>query len=291
MLERRFRLGPGFHDVLAVSGAFLVLSLSAGAGAAAPTPPIDLTSPPAEAERHPSGLVSLVLQEGDPEGVRPDGNDIVLLQVSGWTATGDVILHQDEPARMRLDQVFPGWRIGVGLMHPGEKRRMWIPAAIGAKGPDGSPRGDAVFEVELVAVKSIPDLDPSDVEPPEDALKTVTGARYVILEEGTGDEEVAPDSTPLVEYVGWTARDRKIFDTTLYRGRPVAMPLDRGILPAFADAILGMKVGGQRRIWIPGNVAQGQWVNTPRGDLVFEVELLQFVEIPGADGAAIPPGR
>ncbi len=55
------------------------------------------------------------------------------------------------------------------------------------------------------------------------------------------------------------------------------MPLHQ-VMPAFVDCVLGMRIGESRRCWIPGSVAKRQWVGSPRGDLVFDLELVKMMD-------------
>ena len=67
-----------------------------------------------------------------------------------------------EPIPFPLNGVIPGWTEGVGLMVVGEKRRLWIPAALayGERPRPGAPAGDLVFDVELL------DITPAPKPPP-----------------------------------------------------------------------------------------------------------------------------
>jgi peptidylprolyl isomerase len=48
--------------------------------------------------------------------------------------------------------VIPGWREGLQLMTPGERRRLWIPEALAHAGAEGRPMGMLVFDIGLVAI-------------------------------------------------------------------------------------------------------------------------------------------
>ena len=97
-----------------------------------------------------------------------------------------------QPITFPLNGVIPGWTEGVQLMVVGEKRRLWIPAAL-AYGEHprmpGAPAGDLVFDVELLDIMPAPKPPPvpADVKaPPASAKKTASGLAYRVLTPGTG---------------------------------------------------------------------------------------------------------
>jgi len=93
---------------------------------------------------------------------------------------------------------------------------------------------------------------------------------------GTG-AAAAASSTVQVQYVGANYADGKVFDASWTRGQPATFPLN-GVIPGFAQAITGMKVGGRREVVIPpalGYGAQGQPPAVgPNETLVFVIDLL-----------------
>ncbi len=274
--SRRCRRAP----TAALAFAFLfAVAAAAGAGAvqAADGVPDDLAAPPADAERTPSGLASKVLAPGTGEA-RPDANDLVRVHFTGWTPGGvkfESSHDRGEPAVFNLETVFPGWREAMQLMTVGEKRRVWIPAHLTPENPASGPEGDVVFDIEMLSFKRIPN-PPEDLSaPPEDAERTPSGALTRRLETGWGDERPAADSSVMLHYIGWTT-DGKTFDSSVARGRPTMFPLGKVLAP-FAEAVQLMVEGEKRRVWIPGNVAAGQWTGSPEGDLVFEVKLLSIL--------------
>lgn len=119
-----------------------------------PAPP-DVSAPPADAVRTPTGLVSKVLSPGT--GTRhPRPNSQVVVHYTGWTADGkmfDSSVTKGEPASFSLDGVIAGWTEGVQMMVVGEKRRFWIPAKLAYEGKDG-PQGTLVFDIELIRIES-----------------------------------------------------------------------------------------------------------------------------------------
>lgn len=278
-----------------LAAAFLVLLVTAAAAGAQggrdPDAPDDLLEPPADAEKTPSGLVSKVLQAGTGD-LHPDGNDMVSAHYTGWTPYGAKFVSshdRGQPAVFQLADMFAGWREGLQLMVAGEKRRLWIPAHLAPPNPKTGPRGAVVFDVELIGIQSIPNLPPGYTEPPPDAVETDSGAFSRRFAEGTGEEKPGPDSVALMHWTGWTT-DGKLFESTALRGRPTAFPLDK-VLSPFADVVRLMVEGEKRHIWIPGDLAKGQWPGAPEGTLILEVELLKImtpdVLQPGGEAEAI----
>lgn len=95
---------------------------------------------------------------------------------------------------------------------------------------------------------------------------------------GTG-KEVTAKSSVTVLYTGAVAATGVIFDSTDNRqGQPATFALDQ-VIPGWKQGMIGMKVGGQRRLLIPANLAYGATPPTGSGipanaDLVFDVTLL-----------------
>ena len=101
---------------------------------------------------------------------------------------------------------------------------------------------------------------------------------------GTGAEAVA-GSTVTVHYSGWlydpSQPDAKgtPFDSSRESGRPFSFELGAGrVIRGWDQGVQGMRVGGQRRLVIPHQLAYGErgagGVIPPRATLVFDVELL-----------------
>jgi FKBP-type peptidyl-prolyl cis-trans isomerase FkpA len=99
---------------------------------------------------------------------------------------------------------------------------------------------------------------------------------------GTGAEAGAT-STLTVNYTGWlyeaTKTDQKgiQFDTSVGRG-DFTFQLGVGqVIKGWDQGLVGMKVGGLRRLVVPPSLAYGEFRNgpiPPNSPLVFEVELL-----------------
>ncbi|HXH26984.1 MAG TPA: FKBP-type peptidyl-prolyl cis-trans isomerase [Candidatus Acidoferrum sp.] len=103
----------------------------------------------------------------------------------------------------------------------------------------------------------------------------VTGLQVQDLKVGTG-AAVAAGDTVRVHYKGTIAQTGAKFDSSYDRGEPLTISLGQ-VIPGWQQGMIGMQVGGKRRIIIPsvlGYGAQGQGTIPPNADLVFEVELL-----------------
>ena len=95
---------------------------------------------------------------------------------------------------------------------------------------------------------------------------------------GTGATVVAGD-TITINYVG-TFLDGRVFDQSP-PGQPVTFPFPIGIgrfIAGFDQGLIGMRVGGRRRLTIPSNLAYGSAGNPPaippNTPLRFEVTLV-----------------
>ena len=253
----------------------------------APATPEDLIAPDS-AEKTESGLASELLEEGEG-GAKPGPEDVVAAHFTGWLEDGTLLestVLNGKPAQFKLDQVtIKGWVEGLQLMTKGEKRRFWIPAALGfgENPPPGAPTGDLIFDFELLDFRSIPKA-PEPIAPPEDvaaapaeAETTESGLASKVLAEGSGSAHPSADEEVLVHYTGWTT-DGKMFDSSVARGEPISFPLN-GVIKGWTEGVQLMVEGEKRRFWIPGNLAYGETPSrpgAPSGTLVFDVELIKI---------------
>jgi len=104
---------------------------------------------------------------------------------------------------------------------------------------------------------------------------------------GTGEEAVA-GKMATVHYTGWLYtynpakpdhRGRQ-FDSSLKSGQPFSFPLGAGrVIKGWDQGVAGMKVGGQRTLTIPSEMAYGARgagrAIPPNMALIFDVELLE----------------
>ena len=90
--------------------------------------------------------------------------------------------------------------------------------------------------------------------------------------------EVKKGDTIVMHYRG-TLENGTEFDSSYGRGEPFSCPIGVGyVIKGWDEGIIGMKVGGQRKLVIPGNLAYGErgagGLIGPNATLVFECELL-----------------
>ncbi|HEX4953678.1 MAG TPA: FKBP-type peptidyl-prolyl cis-trans isomerase [Thermoanaerobaculia bacterium] len=149
----------------------------------------------------------------------------------------------------------------------------------------------------LVALATLPlhATDPPAAPPdvaavPADAAVTASGLASRLLAPGTGTEQPRAGDQVKVHYSGWTA-DGKLFDSSVARGKPAVLPLDR-LIPGWQEGLALMVEGEKRRLWIPARLAYEGKPEKPQGMLVFDVELLDILRLPPvpADVAAPPAG-
>jgi len=238
--------------------------------------PSDVGTPPKDATRTRSGLVTRILGEGTGKE-HPGAGDIVSIHYTGWTTDGtmfDSSVARGTPLTVQTDRVIAGFGEAICLMVVGEKRRAWIPEKLAYKGQKDRPKGMLVFDIELISFKPSPMSAPPDVKaPPGDSSRTVSGLAYRVLQAGTGTVHPKRSSTVTVHYSGWTT-DGKLFDSSLRTGKPVSFRLDQ-VIPGWTEGLQLMVEGQKMRFWIPEELAyKGR--QQPYGMLVFDVELVSI---------------
>nr|WP_136250855.1 FKBP-type peptidyl-prolyl cis-trans isomerase [Ningiella ruwaisensis] len=113
----------------------------------------------------------------------------------------------------------------------------------------------------------------------EGVMVTDSGLQYEVLEEGTGKSPAATD-TVTVHYRG-TLLDGTEFDSSYGRGEPASFPLNR-VISGWTEGLQLMKEGAKYRFYIPSELAYGPRATgaiTPNSTLIFDVELLEVVQV------------
>jgi peptidylprolyl isomerase len=221
-----------------------------------PTPPPDLTNPPAER--------TLKLAEGTGTA-HPTANDLARIRYTVWKSDGTLVQNVPAPqsALLGVSKMLPGWRAAVEMMVAGEKRRAWV---------EGKSGETLVIDTELVEIIETP-ATPADVAaPPADATTTASGLAYKVLRAGTGTEHPKKHSTVAVHYTGWTTEGKRI-DSSVLRGEPAEFPLDQ-VIRGWTEGLQLMVPGEKTRFWIPSKLAYGNDRTKPQGMLVFDIELI-----------------
>lgn len=132
----------------------------------------------------------------------------------------------------------------------------------------------------------------SNSTPTPTAPPVVTELQGQDLKVGTGSAVISGD-TIVVHYKGFFM-DGKVFDSSYDRNEPFTITTGANqVIPGFDQGVIGMKVGGLRKLLIPSSFAYGEKgagpipPNTP---LVFEVELLEIKpkEVPSPEVSSEP---
>ena len=107
-------------------------------------------------------------------------------------------------------------------------------------------------------------------------VTTDSGLKYEDIQVGKGDSPKKGDIV-VVHYTG-TFENGKKFDSSVDRGQPFEFPIGTGrVIKGWDEGVMTMKIGGKRKLIIPGNLAYGpagRGAIPPNATLLFDVELL-----------------
>jgi len=113
---------------------------------------------------------------------------------------------------------------------------------------------------------------------------TPSGLQYWELREGNGETPSSPSTVVRVHYTGWL-NDGTEFDSSRKKGAPLERACNR-LMAGWTEALLTMKVGGQRKLIVPPSLAYGKQgypgAIPPNATLIFDMELVEIVPTPGA---------
>ncbi len=222
-------------------------------------------------------------------------DDSITVTYLGALANDGEIVEAEEDLSIGLGfenaNLLEGWVCGLSGMHIGSVRRLFIPAAM-AYGSVGNldlgipADADMVYDFELTgradggvqSVEMIADFTPTDERVAELVIEDQA--------EGNCGREVKLSDTVSVHYTGAFISDGSVFDSSIPRGEPTTFPLN-GVIVGWREGLVGMRVGGTRRLLIPAAKAYGEAGSPselgqpptipPDSDLVFDVKLVEIV--------------
>ena len=119
-------------------------------------------------------------------------------------------------------------------------------------------------------------LERPEIDKPEGDIPFELGIEDLVV--GDGEPAVA-GSKVAVHYAGVAFSTGEEFDASWNRGEPFRFTLGHGhVIPGWDAGVVGMRVGGRRRLTIPSALAYGArgagGVIKPNEPLVFVVDLL-----------------
>lgn len=219
--------------------------------------------PVLSARTTPEGVRVLVFAEGEGE---PSADDTMMdVHFTGYLKSGEVFETGVLPlggGRVERSKLIPGWRVAVAGLKPKERRRVLIPAA----------QGYGWDQPQL------------HIPPGSDLVFDLRWSPFEIYDLQLGAGAVAKEGDVItVHYVGRLASGRIFEDSRQVRQKePVEVLLKSGqggVIEGWVRGVVGMRVGGKRRLSIPAHLGYGRRGNSqagipPNTDLIFTIELL-----------------
>ncbi|MFI4915929.1 MAG: FKBP-type peptidyl-prolyl cis-trans isomerase [Phycisphaerales bacterium JB060] len=244
--------------------------------------PRELSTEWVSEETRENGLIVRVVKEGDAQADPIPAEGIAEIHTMGVLEDGSVFdstFTQGERATVPLEQaVIEGWKLGVVGMKPGEVRQFVVPPELGfgeeGQPPVVPPNATLTFEVELFDWRMPREFSTEFVGEPEELEEGIT-IRQVSVGEGP---EASEGQMAVINYLA-KLPDGTMIANTFDTGDMQVVPLDgQQPLPGLRKAIVGMKVGGVRRVELAAEQAFGAQGNPPMvpadTPITFEVELM-----------------
>ncbi len=235
----------------------------------------------------PTELEVEVITKGS--GMTPQMGDIVTVHYTLATPGEepfDSSYDRAQPIDMPLGigQLLPGWEEALMDMQEGGKVMLLMPPdmAFGEQGLPGSiaPNSAVESELELISIeRPEPPMEVSD----SDFDVSDSGLQIYEIVEGDGDAAVNGDRV-VMDFSIWRD-DGVIVGRSADSGGPMNFAIGSGeLFEGWDEGTVGMKVGGQRQIVIPPELAfgeEGAGPAIPPGTiLIVEMELLEILETP-----------
>ncbi len=168
--------------------------------------------------------------------------------------------------------------IGVGAV--GVLIGLFLLVTMGS-GKNNSTTSEVKNNITDIIPSVVVEVKPTDKPSTTSATKNtkMTDLKIEDIKVGTG-AEVKSGDTVAIHYTG-TLTDGTKFDSSVDRGQPFVTQIGVGrVIKGWDLGVVGMKVGGKRKLYIPSSMAYGEMgaggVIGPNADLIFDVELLEI---------------
>lgn len=129
-------------------------------------------------------------------------------------------------------------------------------------------------------------------------LQEAAGFHYQEIRVGRG-AAVEPRQCVYVHYTGWLAATGRRFESSRdtvggIPGRPLAFPQGaNAVIAGWDRGVLGMRIGGERRLFLPSRMAYGTLgmkpTIPPHAPLIFDIEVVALARAGARPKATEPP--
>lgn len=149
-----------------------------------------------------------------------------------------------------------------------------IGVTIGCEGPEPPNKNKRQIPAE-----NFPEMSGAGPKKEGEVITTPSGLKYQDLREGSGRAAKNGDQLG-VRYAGYL-KDGKQFDSNLPAPNLLTLILGKGkVIKGWDEGLVGMKVGGERRLIIPPDLAYGERGSPPRipenAELTFNIQLVNL---------------
>ena len=162
----------------------------------------------------------------------------------------------------------------------------------------GIPEGATPVEIQVM--RKMPWAIPEGAKPVE---RSERPDGLIIEDFAVGDGPAVQTDWPVVIHSKGYFKDGTVFDSTYDQAVPIVAPI-RSAVAGIRQGLVGMKVGGKRRLTIPAALAYGEKgspppapgekpIVPPNTDLVFDITLLDVLQIEDTQvgtGEEVRPG-
>ncbi len=249
------------------------------------------------------GTISMARKGGDPNSassqffinVVDNGMlDVAQADGAGYTVFGKVVEGEDTVEKIRNTAVATHPKYPMGAVVPTEtvviksvkvmgdvdrSKIEGLAAAAGkvaeeqAKKDEAAAKAAQAKAAETKSAEMSTAVAKAESDTGKKSTKTASGLVYIDVKEGDGPQPQKTDRVE-VDYTGWLV-DGTQFDSSIGK-KPLQFSLQGGVIQGWLEGIGSMKVGGKRKLIIPGDLAypKGRPGIPPGATLVFDVELL-----------------